>query len=179
MNITAYFYCLFYSVTSSFLSPFRTSTCWCLHHGQRPHWLNHLNWMLSENLRCSGHLWIPRALTCKKLCNMLFRLGFLFAHLQITQRKSKWAMNLLSWGLLTVIKYEAKRKYWNKRIEPAHQYMTGALWGSVWSWLLQNVLKQGATEVNSEDNSSKPLIYICYTVIWNGLFLSELQGKDN
>lgn len=43
----------------------------------------------------------------------------------------------------------------------------------------QNVLKQGATEVNYVRHSSKPLFYICYSVIWNGLFLLELQGKDN
>lgn len=57
-------------------------------------------------------------------------------------------MNLMSWGPLTVIKYEDKRRYCNKRIEPSHRYMTGTLWSSVWSRLLQNVLKQGAAEVN-------------------------------
>lgn len=159
---------------SLFLSPFRTSTCWCLHHDQRSHWLNHLNLTLLETLQCSGHPGIPKV-KCKKLYNILFRLSFLFAHPQITQRKSKWATNLWSWGLLTVIKQEDKRRYCNKRTEPSHQYMTGSLWGSLWNWLLQNVLKQAATE----GNYGRQLIYICYSVIWNGLFLSELQRKDN
>lgn len=43
----------------------------------------------------------------------------------------------------------------------------------------QNVWKQGATEVNYVRHSSKPLFYICYSVIWNSLLLLELQGKDN
>jgi len=53
------------------------------------------------------------------ISSILFRLGFLFAHLQTIQRKSKSDMNLLS-CLLTVIKFEDKGRYCNKRMEPSH-----------------------------------------------------------
>lgn len=124
-------------------------------------------------------LWIPRAKTCKKLSNVLFRLGFLFAHPQITQRKSKWAMNLLSWGLLTAIKYEVKGNTvirgsslpTNTWLVPSEVQFEAVCCRTFWRREPQKLI--------TEDSSSKPLIYICYSVIWNGLFLSELQGKDN